>query len=258
MTVQLNRVSINPSKIGEHPETNRTIPSQPVNAGGVETVVASRAEFKGIIAGMMLGDGHIDNRKEGKNSRLRMQHGIKQEGYLLYKAALLKQLTAVNIHYLPPGGKKNPNWNIVGLTRVHPLYTRARKIIYHGGIKTVTPTWLNWLDERGLAIWYMDDGSLMKYRTRNKSGRLRICSRSIRLNTCGFTLEENQLLQKHLKEKFDLSFRLTYMAKKYWALAAGATVANKLFEIIRPYIVPCMEYKVDMEYEKQPYEGHII
>jgi hypothetical protein len=258
MTVQLNRVSINPSKIGEHPETNRTIPSQPVNAGGVETVVASRAEFKGIIAGMMLGDGHIDNRKESKNSRLKIQHGIKQEGYLLYKAALLEQLTAVNIYRLPPRGKKNPNWNVVCQTRVHPLYTRARKIIYHNGIKSVTPTWLNWLDERGLAIWYMDDGSLMKRRTRNKSGRLRIYARTIRLNTCGFTLEENQLLQKYLKEKFDLSFRLICMSKKYWALGAGAAIANKLFEIIRPYIVPCMEYKVDMEYEKQPYEGHII
>ena len=223
--------------------------------GGVETVAVERYKFKALIAGMLLGDAGVFCDR-GKNAYLRMQHGMKQKGYLLHKAEILKQLTSVNVNVLNPSGKKNPYHQIACATKRHPLYTRVREITYPDGKKTVTPTWLSWLDEHGLALWYMDDGSLCKTRNKNKSGRLRVASRRIHLNTCGFTLEENELLRNFIQERFGIKFYINkagdYQGRTYHRLVAGAKEANKLFEIIRPYIVPCMEYKLDMEYDSQP------
>lgn len=251
-----NRLSsINPSKIGEHP--SGTIPSQPADAGGVETVAVERSEFKGILAGMILGDGCL-SLSGGKNAFLRIQHTESQKDYLDYKAEILRQLTNVTSYTIKPSGVRNPNTQYACKTKRHPLFTRMYEIVYINKSKEVNLTWLSWLNEHGLAIWYMDDGSLVKNYSCNKSGKKRIYSRVVYLNTCSFSLKQNQLIQKFLKDKFGLVFniKLTSIKTGYYRLVAGAKTANKLFEIIRPYIVPCMEYKLDMQYQQQPYEGH--
>jgi len=247
-----NLSSINPSKIGENREP--ATPSQPVIAGGVETVVAKRSEFKGLIAGMLLGDGCL-SLSGGKNAFVRIQHSIKQADYLIYKAQLLESLTNVNIYDIKPS-KRTPYSGIACKTRRHPLYTRIYEIVYRNSKKTISKTWLSWLNEHGLALWYMDDGSLLKRYTYNKSDKRRICSRIVRLNTCGFSLDENQLLIDFMRERFGIEFKLLRNGK-YWLIRLGAKEANKFFDIIRPYIVPCMKYKIDMQYQ-QPNEGRSI
>lgn len=254
--MQPNRLfSINPSKFGGTPIG--TIPSQPADeAVGVETVAVERSEFKGIIAGMILGDGCLSF-SGGKNAFLRIQHGEKQKEYLDYKVKILKQLTNVTTYTIKPSGKNNPYTQYACKTRRHPLYTRLRNIIYPKGKKEVSMTWLSWLNEQGLALWYMDDGSLVKRCSYDKIGARRIYGRLISLHTCSFSFEQNQLLQAFLVERFGLEFNIKLHSKKtgYYKLAAGAKTANKLFEIIEPYIVPCLKYKLDMQYQQQPYEG---
>ena len=250
---QHNRATINPSEIGGHREP--AIPSQPAeNAGGVETVTVQKAKFKGIIAGMMLGDGCLFKGEANKNFSLRLQHTIKQEEYLLHKAKILEELTSAKVHYIKPTDKKHPNWNVRCTTKGHPFYTNVRKIVYPHGKKQVTPTWLCWLNEEGLAIWYMDDGTLMKSYGYNKSGKRRIKSRHIKLCTQGFSYEENLLLRDFIQDRFGVNFK-AWRDGKYYHLGASPREANKLFDIIRPFILPCMKYKLDMQYE-QSNEGH--
>jgi hypothetical protein len=196
---------------------------------------------------MMLGDGCL-SLSGGKNAFIRIQHSEKQKEYLESKANLLRELTDVNVYEIKPSGKKNPNTNYACKTRRHPLYTRTREIVYKEKRKTVTSTWLNWLDERGLAIWFMDDGSLTKsYRT-NKSGNRVIYRRECLFATCSFTLSENQLLVDYLLERFGLQSRIL-MKGKYPHIKIMTESANLMFDLIRPYIVPCMDYKLDMEYQ---------
>lgn len=233
--------SINFSKIGENPK--RAIPSQPAKAGGVETVATNRSELKGILAGMVLGDSTIALPKEGINAYMRIQHGLKAAEYLRYKAEILKQLTDVTVGDV---GGKYPG--IYARTKNHPLYTRLRQMVYPEGKKTVTKTWLNWLTPQGLAIWYMDDGGLVKSYSTNKSGRRRIYRRQLFLHTCSFSLEENELLVSYIEKAFDIKFRIKKDGK-YYRLFMGAVEASRFLEIVKPYIVPCMEYKTDMEYD---------
>ena len=243
--------SINFSEIGENPK--RASPSQPAKAGGVETVVVNRSELKGILVGMVLGDSTIALPKEGINAYMRIQHGLRAADYLRHKAEILRQLTDVTVGDV---GGKYPG--IYARTKNHPLYTRLRKLAYPEGKKVVTKTWLNWLTPQGLAIWYMDDGSLNKSYSINKSGRRRIFSRQLFLHTCSFSLEENELLVSFIEKTFDIKFRIKKNGK-YLRLNIGAVEANRFLEIVKPYIVPCMEYKTDMEYDlKQPDEKHLL
>ncbi len=243
--------SINFSKIGENPK--RAIPSQPAKAGGVETVVVNRSELKGILAGMVLGDSTLALPKEGINAYMRIQHGLKAADYLRHKAEILRQLTDVTVGDV---GGKYPG--IYARTKNHPLYTRLRKLAYPKGEKAITETWLSWLTLHGLAIWYMDDGGLSKGYSVNKSGRRRIFRRQIFLHTCSFSLEENELLVSYIEKTFDIKFRIKKDGK-YYRLFTGAIEGNKFLEIVRPYMVPCMMYKADMEYDlKQPNEKHLL
>lgn len=212
-----------------------------------------KAEFKGQLAGMLLGDAGVF-KSGGKNAYLTIQHTEKQKEYLLYKKAILENLTAVTMNEYKGGTyKKNPNTNYRIKTRRHPLYTRIRDIAYKNNRKQVNRTWLSWLTNEGLAFWYMDDGSLSKSRSYNKSGKYRIASRRIYLNTCDFSLEENELLCDFVEKRFGIKFYPNkageYQGRVYYRLVAGAQQANRFFDIIRPFIIPSMEYKLDMEYQ---------
>lgn len=203
-----------------------------------------RSELKGILAGMVLGDSHVAQAKTSLNAYMRIQHGLKAAEYLKHKADILRELTELTVGDV---GGKYPG--VYVRTKNHPIYTRLRELAYPGSKKTVSKTWVNWLTVQGLAIWYMDDGCLQKSYSVNKGGRRRIYRRQIFLNTCSFTLEENQILIELIKERFGITFRVKLFGN-YYRLFIGATEANPFIELVRPYIVPCMEYKLDMEYER--------
>jgi hypothetical protein len=207
-------------------------------------VAIIRSELKGILAGMVLGDSTVAASTNPKNAYMRIQHGLRAAEYLRYKANILRELTDVTVGDV---GGKYPG--IYARTKNHPIYGRLRELAYPGSKKTVSRTWANWLTVQGLAIWYMDDGCLSKSYSVNKGGRRRIYRRQIFLNTCSFTLEENLILVELIKERFGITFRAKRFGK-YCRLFIGATEANPFIKLVRPYIVPCMEYKLDMEYER--------
>ncbi|WML54319.1 hypothetical protein RCG17_06640 [Neobacillus sp. PS3-12] len=217
--------------------------------------------FKGILSGMLLGDGSLSY-GGGANAFLRIQHSEKQLDYLLYKSKLIEPMFKFHIAEIKPSGPKNPNTNYSLKTHRDKFLTKIIKIVYPKGKKKVTTEWLNWLTVEGLALWYMDDGCLVKSYSYNKSGIWRIYRRVCEFSTQGFTLEENQLLIKFLKEKFDLDCKVKKTTMKkygtYYKIKVMTPSANKMFEMIKPYIIPGMEYKINMENNLSPnkYNGY--
>jgi len=213
-------------------------------------VVVKRSEFKGILAGMLLGDAGLRQAEGRRNASLSIQHGARQREYLLHKVTFLRGLTSVRVNEV---GGKYPG--VVCSTLTHPLYTRLRRLAYRERHKRVARTWLNWLTPHGLAIWYMDDGGITKQYSVNKSGRRRIFARQVLIATCSFSLEECMTLIEFVKERFGVEFKIKRDGK-YFRLRLGALGAPKFFDIIRPYVVPSMMYKLDMSYEQaRPNEG---
>ena len=81
-----------------------------------------------------------------------------------------------------------------------------------------------------LAVWFMGDGSS------NKRGYIRLATHS-------FTYKEHYLMRKAFIERFKLSPTIRQLDKNYY-LQFHTVDSQKIIEIVKPYIVHSMKYKV--------------
>lgn len=95
--------------------------------------------------------------------------------------------------------------------------------------KRVTRDILNCLDRQGIALWYLDDGSIY-YNGNN-------CH--LQLSVDGFPEEDQLLIIEYFKEVFNINFKKT---KRTIRLVSKAE-CEKFMEIVEHYIPSCMEYK---------------
>ena len=99
--------------------------------------------------------------------------------------------------------------------------------------KTVPKLIHRWLTPLGLAVWFMDDGSI-----KSKHHRALI------LNTQCYTDTDLHLLQKVLLDKYKVATKLRKQKEGKQIYLLASTV-QEFVNIIRPYILPEMEYKLN-------------
>lgn len=167
-----------------------------------------------VLIGSYFGDGClIDN-------RMRLVHGEKQYNYLSWKKAILSNLTTQN----------NFNINKSGYQPNNKKYCfSTNKLIYLSEFSL--DYCLKKLDILGLAIWFMDDGSL--------------CNKNYSLSTCSFTLLENQLIQKTFKDKFNFKgkIKLEKRCNKYY-FTFNREETRTISFLIREFVIESMQYKL--------------
>jgi hypothetical protein len=157
----------------------------------------------------------------------------KHKEYFDYKCKLLESLgfkknKVRELH--PVLNDKEYLGYIVDFT--HPIFEWFYRKYYKDGKRHVNPSLIRHIDSFGLAIWFMDDGSI-----NSKSGNLN-------LHTNAFTYEENLLLQKWFKKKFDLDVNIQKEKHKYFKLYFPYGSASRLAKMILPYVPSCMGYKL--------------
>ena len=195
-----------------------------------------------LITAMILGDGYIDN-----NNYLSIQHSGKQKDYLEYKMNLLKELNLKisNTYDVSRNGFEAFRQNC----REPELCKYYKHLFYPNKNKTITRNLLNRLDSEGLAIWFMDDGSCTKtYKNGYGQGRY------LSIATHSFTKDENKLIVKYFKVVWDIYVKIRTAKRKNktdsYYIVFNATNAPKFIEIIKPYIIESMKYKIDFDYYK--------
>jgi intein/homing endonuclease len=176
-----------------------------------------------IMLGSFLGDGHIAN--SGLNRyRIREVHGIKQENYCTWKANIFNSKPTVI--------EKNGYSQKPALVFSSKLFGLAKKF---PKIKTTCPQWvLDDLDARGLAVWFMDDGSACN----NQGGGT--------IHTCSFD-EDSQKRMVAKLQSFGIDCEYRFYNKKktgYFSIFINKKGYLKLCDIIRPYIHPDLFYKI--------------
>ncbi|MEJ7699890.1 MAG: hypothetical protein WKF71_09645 [Pyrinomonadaceae bacterium] len=198
-------------------------------------------ELRSAIIGMVAGDAGIRQQKGCKSVSLRIHHAERQKEYLEYKRDILQNLFREwEITVKPFNNSGYPGVRLA--TRTHPRLRTVYKWFYKNGKKQFSRSILNYLTPNGIALWYMDDGSL-SYKKRDGL----IHGREIHLNTyCSF--EEAEIIQTYFKDVWNMSWTLV-SNKGFYRLRMGAGEAQKLFAMIDPYIVPCMRYKLDLKYK---------
>jgi len=178
---------------------------------------------KQIVIGSFLGDGNISSHKKGR-SRLAVIHGIAQERYIEWKASMFD----VKCTYIEKNGYAQ--------TPAKSFRTKSFGFPELPQKKESVPQWLlDQMDERALAIWYMDDGSKVK----NDYG----CS----ISTCSFDMDSNIRIRDSLLSKFGILCSIHISRKKdksYPYLAMNKENFRKFSELISPYIHDQISYKL--------------
>ena len=106
-----------------------------------------------------------------------------------------------------------------------------------GKKEAVTPWLLDLMDERALAVWAMDDGSLGRSKNREVNG--------FSFFTNAFSEEAVRTLAAKLKSKWGLG--ATPRFSKGWYLKLRKECTLKLLKICKPYIHPDLAYKFGQE-----------
>lgn len=189
---------------------------------------------KTILVGMILGDAYLQ--KTGKtNARIRLEHGIKQSDYLVWKAQQFPEFfqgqPKTLIRYNPVFHKQYTyiRWQ----SNASPEIGKYQKIFYQQG-KKIIPQDLSILliNRLSLAVWYMDDGYLYH---RDKIAYIYLPQYSKEeIASLLLVLEKNFQLKPAIKTKKQSSLVLMFPVKE----------TNKLLFLVKPYIIPSMAYKL--------------
>ena len=173
-----------------------------------------------ILIVSFLGDGHIQTLKNGR-FRLTMTHGKDQYDYCKWKASMF----GINdIRYIKENGNSKKEVYQFA-TKTFYLFNKLPKI------KTSIPQWmLDDLNEKGLAIWFMDDGSINKK------------AFSMSISTDSF----NEDSQKRIVLKLNsmgIECKYVNYKKTYYKIAINENGSKQLIRLIHRYIHKNLLYK---------------
>lgn len=204
-----------------------------------------------VIIGGLLGDTCV-TKNDKYNSCLMIVHGPKHLDYLKFKFNFFFEeglTTKKGIYTKIQHNKKyNKDYLAYGFfTKSIPLFSGYRSEFYTNGIKTITREILNKLDSFGLAIWFMDDGNRNIHWTIKKDGLNYVKCRNLVLNIQGFSFEEAEIMREYFSEKWYIDVKV-YKQRNRPTLYINAENSNKFIDIIKPHIIPSLQYKIDLMY----------
>lgn len=188
---------------------------------------------------MALGDGHIEVPLRG-DCLLSITHSIKHEDYVLWKGAIISRALKCSIKpQTVYSGFDGTGPALRIRTQHHPWFTKVRDRLYGPlGRKAIDNMALSLLGPLGLAILYQDDGS---YHYSKAGGH------NVLIHKLCFSLYELEALAKKIVDTWGIIFRINRCEGKGqgYRLRLRAKDRLEFFNIVHPYIVPSMLYKVE-------------
>lgn len=211
------------------------IPKYLQGHGGRKACILQMTFFEqSFVYGSLLGDCSISYRAKGP-PRITFTHGKPQKDYAYHKKEVLKRF-ACEVREAPSGGFGTLSY--LGRTSCVPALETVLNIVSPNGKKQVNKKWLSFVDEVALAYWFMDDGSVQRSKYTVSEGQAMNSS----FHTEGFSYEEQELLQEHLWERFQIKVEIK-PTRSYFYLYINRENTRKLLEIITPYLCDSMKYK---------------
>ncbi len=190
-----------------------------------------------LLVGCLLGDGTMRMGKGAVNANFKIEQGLAQKEYTEYKYSVLKDLVLtepkISYRYDENGSKYRKSWWF--RTVRHPLLTKIYNRFYVGdgyrvGRKIIPKDIGVDLNPQSMAVWIMDDGSF------NKG--------IIDISTYSFVLEEIKILENAIYKKFGIQMVHHKDRDKGFRMYANKSETLKMINLIKPYIVHPMEYKI--------------
>lgn len=186
-----------------------------------------------LVLGSYLGDGHVRSRSNNEYPTYHVcfTHSEKQINYLRMKSSCMN----IDKEYI----------GISGYTGKHNIYRSNMSTTF--ALDKFIEDSLDDMNEKSLAIWYMDDGT-MNFNGVSYYANIDLGDKSSELI--------NKLINI-LVNNFNFSkndFNITEYRDKYHKISFKKEGSIKLFNIVSPYIHPDLFYKIPKEYiPKQQY-----
>jgi uracil-DNA glycosylase len=232
---------VNVELTGDHPVLTERgfVPAQDLCTGDrVATGQGLSRLALDVVCGTLLGDGSLN----ASSSYLSFGHSARQSEYAEHKAQLLAELEprieTLQVAAVSGGAA------VHSVVQVRTLAHRALSILrtdFYGPQKRVPPWMAQRLNERMLAVWFMDDGYLRVRPDRQPLAEIA---------TCGFSERDLQILLEGLA-------RLGLPAKALRGrLYFDAATTRKLSARIAPHVPAAMRYKLHPEAaERVPFDA---
>ncbi len=187
-----------------------------------------------MVLGCLPGDASISCPRGVMHPRLHFVHGTKQSEYCRHKAGLLADYvrTPPKIETNRGWGKEVCRFSTVTSPVFGELWATCIRRDGDRPRKTVTRLWVDQLDWRSVAYWFMDDGSSQRG----------VAS----FSTHGFREHEVAMLAARLTQLGATANArpVRHGTRNYWVIRLGVPATRTLFEHVRPYVVPSMAYKL--------------
>lgn len=209
-----------------------------------ETPLTSRQ--KDIIYGSMMGDAC-----KMSPSSIKFKHSNHQKDYLIWKFNELENISSErslqNIKSIDKRSEKN--------IESYQFYTHANtdveecvSLFYEKGNKEVSEEILSHLSPLSIAVWFQDDGEVdWHHRTvihgANNSPTFILCTDSYSKESCNKIIkwfEKEFGIIATMKDKI-LSDRIGYR------IAISIESCQKFIDLIKPFILPMFEYKINYD-----------
>lgn len=205
---------------------------------------------RAVLYGLAIGDGHISYRTRYKDGKYRYEqaeliigHGPKQKEYLEYKADLITSILggkrpkiAQTSHTLKSNGKTYVGYR---LAKTAKYFRQMHCNLYKEGKKLITDDVLKYCDEKTLALWYLDDGSILQ----NKNKSSEVTSLSFRICTQFVDQQEADCMLNWLSSCFGIEAK-KFMSKGKWDIGGATQATLLLATIIQDHVPACMAYKI--------------
>lgn len=182
------------------------------------------------LVGLLLGDAHLETQNRGRTYRVKFEYSTPHSEYANHLYDLFREWV-----FTPPQNKVDDTHdNIWFQTVSHPSFRFYAHQFYDGKTKVVPKNIHRLLTARGLAYWYMDDGSV---KSRESKGVI--------LNTQCYTRNEIANLISALK-RFNLECSEREQKEGLQIYISGASF-DVFRNIVDPYVVPSMRYKIPID-----------
>lgn len=185
-----------------------------------------------ILTGLLLGDGHLETQNDGRTYRLKVEQAVRKKEYVDWLFQEFQDFVRTEPKEKEKTRNESQTKNVgfstlsVGNFRFHAqqFYQEKKKVVPKRIGKLLSPL--------ALAVWYMDDGS-----QKSSLHKAKI------LNTQGFRKQEIEQLIQVLEKNFNLQAKLRNQKDGYQIYIAAVS-ADRLKQIIKEHIVPCIRYKL--------------
>lgn len=203
---------------------------------------------KSLLIALLIGDGTICS-----NNAFKLSHSPEQREFLSWKLSLLDEQNLKHCEiktYVSKCGYNIGKEVLYSRLGTNSTIKALRRSVYKPK-KTLTRQLLNWLDARGLAIWYMDDGHINVNTSEQRSS----IQHTIKIATC-VDLDAVNMIIQYFKEVWNINFRIFKEGSGTYSIASCTEDdCKKFIKIIYPYIiqVPSLLYKIRNNYTKEEF-----